>query len=677
MNSLLVDPTVVLVVGGTVADRERVSEAVTDGDPTAVVGVADVHEAESELASRDDVGCVVAVDGDESTFTDLRESVREVNDFLPVVVFADVDESTVTAVARGEHCRFLPRSSGDAVLRDVVDDALASYDERRQTAADSSVLATLLEEGELTIFAKDREGRFLRMADVPYTLDPDEAQGKTDLEVFGGDDSERARMTHQDDLQVVETGEPIRDKVEEYASQGGSHYSQVTKIPWYDDDGDVRGLVGYAINVTERMQLREEVQEQHRLFDQFASYVSHDLRTPLQVSVGALELAREGDESALDRIERANERIEEIIDDLRALSKGDRSDVLLSEEVIDALDVGVEGTELAPLVESVWDVNGTDAAELVLDVPAGTQVVSEPGTLRPLIENLLKNAIEHVGPDVTVRVGTTERGFYVEDDGEGIPEDERENVLEDGYTTAEDGTGTGLAIVTRTVEQQDWELTITEGATGSGARIEITDVPVVTPPDVTPGAAVELSESVDVGDVSIPGEATYDPESETWTVVGNGRDIWHDIDEFHFTHGDARNPVRIEGRLSEFDGVEEYSKAGLMIRDGVDDDGAFAFVGSTGDHGTETMWRERRGVDAASDQLEEPYEIYQWYRVDAVGDRVTLFVSTDGTEWQALDQRRIDLDDSVAVGLVVCSHSEGETSEATFEDVTVTELDAE
>ena len=671
MSHLLADPTVALVVGGTVDDRDRVRAAVADGE-AAAVGVDDREDLSETLSTRDDVGCVVALDVDERAFADVCEAARAVSDHLPVVAYAD-GEGVAARVAERENCRYLPRSAPVETLTEVVDDALATYRERRQTAADSSVLATLLEEGEQTIFAKDERGRYLRMADVPYTLDPEETHGKTDPEVFRHD-PDAAREAHEDDLRVVETGEPIRDKVERFGDPGGDHWSEVTKVPWRDGDGDVQGVVGYAHDVSGRVETERKLEKQKRRFDQFASYVSHDLRTPLQISVGALERAREGHDAAFDRIERANERIEEILEDLSALSKGDRSNVDLSEEVLEVLNVGVSTTEVAPLVERVWSVHGTDEATLEVDVPEGTEIITEAENVRPLVENLLKNALDHAGSDVTVRVGARDRGFFVADDGPGIPESEREKILEAGYTTTEDGTGTGLAIVTETADQQGWDIAVDESDDG-GARFEFTNCPVVTPTETTAVRELELTDSVDVGEVSIPGQSRRNPGDGSWTVVGDGEDIWQDIDEFHLCYGEATDPVRVEGRLESFDGVHEYSKAGLMIRDSLDEDAAFGFVGATNSHGTETLWREGAGTNAASDQLEEPYEAYPWYRIDIVDGVVTMSWSTDGEEWQALDQRPVAATGSIVVGLAVCSHSVDETSEAVFEDVTVTELD--
>ncbi|WP_044950782.1 ATP-binding protein [Halorhabdus tiamatea] len=671
MSCLLTDPKTVLAVGGSPSDLDAVRSLLVDSAAEDVVEAEDIEDVGSMVGVRDDIGCVLAVDVDESTFVDVYDTARNADEYVPIVVYATVEESLVTAVSQRSRCRFLPRSADAHALEGVVEDALAAYDSDRNEGADSAILETLLAEGKLSMFAKDDRGRYVRFADVPYTADPAEARGKTDPEVFSQRAVSEAALA--DDLRVVETGEPVRDKLEEFTGTGGEYWSESTKIPWRKD-GEIIGLVGYAKDVSKRMQYKKRFEEERRRFDKFASYVSHDLRTPLQIIVGALERAREGDEEALDRIERATDRISEIIDDLSALSKGDTSETNFSEEVLDALDIGVSTTEFPSLLESVWRLDSPETATLEVDVPDGTEIVAETETVRPLVENLLKNAVDHAGPDVTVRVGTMGRGFFVADDGPGIPPDERDRIFEEGYTTAEDGSGTGLTIVSETATQQDWELAVSESESG-GARFEITDCPVVEPSTTKTGEPLSLSTNEDIGDVSVVGEASYDPDTDAWTVVGNGRDIWQDIDEFHFVYATTDEPVRIQGRLAELDGVQEYSKAGLMVRDGLGADDALALIGATRDYGSETLWRTRTGDNAESIQYEEPYDAFQWYQL-VVDDRgVTLSFSTDGEDWQALDQLPIELEAPYHVGLAVCSHTDDLTAEARFENVTVHELD--
>ena len=74
--------------------------------------------------------------------------------------------------------------------------------------------------------------------------------------------------------------------------------------------------------------------------------------------------------------------------------------------------------------------------------------------------------------DVTITVGTLADGFYVADDGPGIPPEEQAVVFEPGYSTQDDGTGLGLAIVERIVAAHDWELRLATAERG-GVRFEI------------------------------------------------------------------------------------------------------------------------------------------------------------------------------------------------------------
>jgi signal transduction histidine kinase len=97
--------------------------------------------------------------------------------------------------------------------------------------------------------------------------------------------------------------------------------------------------------------------------------------------------------------------------------------------------------------------------------------------LRTLCTQLFENAVTHGGTDVTVTTGLTADGFYVEDDGRGIPSRKRDKILEYGYTTESGGTGLGLSIVNSIVTAHGWEIKLVESDEG-GARFEIGGVVV-------------------------------------------------------------------------------------------------------------------------------------------------------------------------------------------------------
>ncbi|MEF8894421.1 sensor histidine kinase, partial [Halodesulfurarchaeum sp.] len=135
-----------------------------------------------------------------------------------------------------------------------------------------------------------------------------------------------------------------------------------------------------------------------------------------------------------------------------------------------------EPVDLAELGQSCWHNVETKSGELLIDTDA--VVRADKTRLQQLVENLFSNAVEHGGDKVTVTVSTLDDGFYLEDDGPGIPEAERDEVIEAGYSSREEGTGFGLSIVKEIVEAHDWEIRVTEGADG-GARFEITGVEFV------------------------------------------------------------------------------------------------------------------------------------------------------------------------------------------------------
>ena len=84
--------------------------------------------------------------------------------------------------------------------------------------------------------------------------------------------------------------------------------------------------------------------------------------------------------------------------------------------------------------------------------------------------------MEHSTTDeqsITIRVGPLEDGFFVEDDGPGIPPAIRDRIFEPGFSTGDDGTGYGLSIVSEIADAHGWSVSATESDSG-GARFEIT-----------------------------------------------------------------------------------------------------------------------------------------------------------------------------------------------------------
>ena len=217
--------------------------------------------------------------------------------------------------------------------------------------------------------------------------------------------------------------------------------------------------------------------------DHVASVVSHDLRNPLDVARARLRAAREFDEEEhFEHVEQAHDRMERIIQDVLTLARG--------EDVVDP----DERVDLGAVAEAAWNSVETEGATLSVDGSLPT-VRADSDRVSRLFENLFRNAVEHgsTSPhshtredalehgstreqpgEISVTVGSTVSGdgFYVADNGPGIPVDERQQVFEPGYSSDDHGTGLGLAIVARIADLHGWSVEVSESDAG-GACFEI------------------------------------------------------------------------------------------------------------------------------------------------------------------------------------------------------------
>ena len=214
-------------------------------------------------------------------------------------------------------------------------------------------------------------------------------------------------------------------------------------------------LVGTAMWLVDA---RGDLERAQRRVEEFSGVVAHEIRNPLAIAMTQLQLIREGENGdALDRIESSLSRIDRQVSNLMTLAMG------LDREAI---------TE-RPLAESAseaWEELETPGAELVLESSGSIRADHE--LLVQLFENLFRNAIEQVeAAKVVVRVGLTDGGFYVSDNGPGIPQDQRDLVFEWGYSETT-GLGIGLTVVREICRVHGWTIQVTDSSTG-GARFEI------------------------------------------------------------------------------------------------------------------------------------------------------------------------------------------------------------
>lgn len=213
----------------------------------------------------------------------------------------------------------------------------------------------------------------------------------------------------------------------------------------------------------------------------FVADASHELRTPLTVVRGQLEVlaAQESpSEQEVRRVERLVRaeiaRIGRLVDDLLLLAKAEQTEFLRMEDI-----------DLADYVQTLWDgmtLLAPRRFELGA-VPEGT-LRADPDRLAQALRNLVANAVEHTrAGEGLVRLGVAPRAggrvaFVVEDDGDGIPADQRERVfdrfhrIDSARDRASGGTGLGLAIVRAVAEAHGGHVAAGSSPEG-GARMEL------------------------------------------------------------------------------------------------------------------------------------------------------------------------------------------------------------
>ncbi|WP_336021485.1 two-component system sensor histidine kinase NtrB [Halobellus salinisoli] len=374
----------------------------------------------------------------------------------------------------------------------------AGPDEFYQTLVESSAEGMLTIDSESTIvYANSAIEEILGYS-------PEELIGSSKMKII----PERLRPVHGAALATyVETGSRNIDweGVELPALHKNGHEVPTLISLREHTHGGEQYFTGVIRDITERRQREDELRDQKERLDEFADILAHDIRNPLSVARGYTELASKRDETPeLEQVLEALDRIDRLVDDVLALSRQGR---FIGE---------TEPVDLEATVRDAW--NNVETGAATLRVESGLETITaDKSRLEELFENLFRNAVEHgstspssqaqtdavehgstsspsqtqgnpgengVPEDgatagVTVSVGHLDHGpgFYVADDGPGVPDSIGDSIFEHGYSTREDGTGYGLSIVKQLAEAHGWTVSVTESESG-GARFEITGVEI-------------------------------------------------------------------------------------------------------------------------------------------------------------------------------------------------------
>ena len=375
----------------------------------------------------------------------------------------------------------------------------------KEVVLKSSLLTSLLDNIPDHVYFKDIKSRFIQasksVAEQLKVKSVDELIGKTDFDYFT---REHAGPAYKDEQEVMRTATPIVGKIEkETYSDGRVTWVSTTKIPRYDEKGNIIGTLGISRDVTENKKKEEELikaqgiaQKASQAKTTFLAIMSHEIRTPLNAIIGMCEILEETvlskeQHDYLKVLREAGETLLAIINDVLDISK------------IECGDVQIEESEffLDSLVEKVCDILAIRAHKKGIElidhispnVPVG--LMGDSYRMRQILVNLIGNSIKFtdegevvldikLAEEAGIQCETKEKIgvcllFSVKDTGVGIPKEKQEAIFEsfkqaDSSTTRKfGGTGLGLSISKRLVDLMGGKMWV-ESEEGKGSEFSFT-----------------------------------------------------------------------------------------------------------------------------------------------------------------------------------------------------------
>ena len=405
--------------------------------------------------------------------------------------------TTATFIALG--------GAGFLILRDVA---------RRQRAEEAlaqqaNLLSNIMDAMPDHVFVKDAKGHYIthnRAHRLYLGLRATESiEGRTVFDFFPKALAERY---HADDVYVIETGAPIRNR-EEPARPTSPNVAwlSTTKMPLRDPSGRVVGVVCVSSDITARKEadeklkrFAEKLERSNAELDSFASVASHDLQEPLRKiqAFGDRLRAKCGDELGeqgrdyLARMQNASERMQVLIQDLLKLSR-----VASRAQPFAPCNLGkIVADVLSDLEVSIEDKHAR------IDLAPLPVIDADPLQMRQLFQNLLTNALKFQKPgespvvtiacEMSIAAGNEIPGaargseicrISIRDNGIGFEQkfaDQIFIVFQRLHTRQEyEGTGIGLAVCRKITDRHGGAI-VAESGDGKGATFIVT-LPVKQP----------------------------------------------------------------------------------------------------------------------------------------------------------------------------------------------------
>lgn len=278
-------------------------------------------------------------------------------------------------------------------------------------------------------------------------------------EVFFG--KELAKKYHLDDMEVINSGKPKLNIVEQAIVDGERRWIRTDKIPYFDKDGNITGVVLCAFDITEERQTKQSLERVNEELTQFAYRTSHDLKAPLSTIRSLSQLMTEDLEegnyeevkSNLERVETLSVRLTQLITDMLNLTKAD-----LVESHIEEFDFD---EEIEHIKENLIHHLEQNPTEIYLKNNLKSPLITKITRVRQILENLISNGVKYSDRKkeksfVNIEVSEADKSFSIKisDNGIGIPKENIDDVFTmfKRFHSVQTGSGLGLSLVKKHVE---------------------------------------------------------------------------------------------------------------------------------------------------------------------------------------------------------------------------------
>jgi len=263
----------------------------------------------------------------------------------------------------------------------------------------------------------------------------------------------------------LETGRPVATEMYEPHLD---RFLEIRAMPRFDHDNQIIGLIHVIRDITEKKQVEEALQrtEQLKLVGEWAAELAHEIKNPLAGIKGSVEVLlqepniAEEDRSLIKKAVEEIRRIELLIKSLLSFAKPPQLQ-LLQTDINDLLDKTISFSLKHPTLTQNSSLPLNVVREFDRDLP---QTMTDPMQLQQVFLNLMFNAIEAM-PDGGILVvktsydpGMNSINIAIADTGQGIEESMLSQIFEPFFTTKRKGSGLGLAVTRRLVEEHGGDI---------------------------------------------------------------------------------------------------------------------------------------------------------------------------------------------------------------------------